>query len=128
MRGKKTSDRKKQLIAEAKAINEEASHEQISKLTGVPRPTISKLLRDDDKFIEFISNKKKELKVEYTTLIQEHVDEMRRKMGRAQYRDIVGGFKIVHEKAFPEDSVNEKMGMAWKDGDKEMNVIVTRGE
>jgi hypothetical protein len=28
-------------------------------------------------------------------------------MPRAAYRDLVGGFKIVHEKAFPEDSQPE---------------------
>jgi hypothetical protein len=106
-RGKKTSEKKVRAIAQAKAIDEDASSREISKRTGIPARTISSLIKDDAKFAQFAQEEKKKLKIEYYDLIMQHIDEMREKMGRAQYRDLVGGFKIVHEKAFPEDSQPE---------------------
>jgi hypothetical protein len=103
-RGKKTSEKKVRAIAQAKAIDEDATSTEISKRTGVPARTIRDLIKDDVKFAEFAAKEKKRLKIEYMDLIQEHIVEMRKKMPRAAYRDLVGGFKIVHEKTFPEDS------------------------
>jgi hypothetical protein len=106
-RGKKTSERKVRAIAQAKAIDEEASSIKLATITGVPASTIRDLIRDDGRFGRFVNIEKKRLKIEYMDLIQEHIVEMRKKMPRAAYRDLVGGFKIVHEKAFPEDSQPE---------------------
>jgi len=103
MKGKKTSDEKIKKIAQAKAIKEDASSLELSRITGVPASTIRNLIRNNEKFVSFINKEKKRLKIEYIDLIKSHVNQMREKLGRASYRDIVGGFKIVHEKAFPED-------------------------
>jgi len=103
-RGKKTSSKKIKAVAQAKAINEEAPSTQLTRITGVPASTIRDLIRNDEQFVKFVSIEKKRLKIEYVDLIKRHIDEMREKIGRASYRDLVGGFKIVHEKAFPEDS------------------------
>jgi len=103
-RGKKTSDKKVRAIAQVKAIDEDKSSYRIAEITGVPATTIQGLIKDDKRFVQFVQEEKKKLKIEYVDLIKRHIDEMREKMGRAQYRDLVGGFKIVHEKAFPEDS------------------------
>ena len=103
-RGVKTNKRKKKQIAQAKAMDEDTSSYKLAEITGVPATTIQGLIKDDEEFKRFVQEAKKRLKVEYVDLIQKHAEQMREKMGRASYRDIVGGFKIVHEKAFPEDS------------------------